>query len=155
MVLQLSKVIDPMMGQLKNVNGNNKWCWSNGRHGPRTGHYPPKWTQLQTTETRTKAKIMDFEFQLQCNNLWLRGFAGVKGNTELPIFIASWLTAALQLEYSVTPITEYAYGAEPSRKSVQKSPRDILVWFLHYRIKEKTLGMARSQGYIPCKDKKT
>lgn len=104
--------------------------------------------QMQAHQDWVTEKIINIENQMKKKNLKLRGFPeGSEENTELRIFISSWLVAQLQLEEGVAPLLDAAYRLGPMRKASNALPRDILIRCSDLRTKQK-MSFARSKGHL-------
>lgn len=105
--------------------------------------------QLQTQQDWATDKIIAIENQLKLKNLKLRGFPeGCEENTELRIFISTWLATLMQLEEGVAPLLDAAYRLGPTRRASNTFPRDILIRCSDLRTKQKIMSLTRTSGHL-------
>lgn len=98
--------------------------------------------QLQIHQDWATDKIIAIENRLKLKNLKLRGFPeGSEENTELRIFISTWLATQMQLEEGIAPLLDAAYGLGPTRRAANTLPRDILIRCSDLRTKQKIMTL--------------
>lgn len=64
------------------------------------------------------------------------------------IFVANWITSALQLEENIVPLIDAAHRLGPPRKAKNTTPRDILVRFADMRSRQRLLLEACTKDFL-------
>ncbi|KAL8221126.1 UNVERIFIED_CONTAM: hypothetical protein K2H54_059734 [Gekko kuhli] len=92
---------------------------------------------LQQAEEWSRSKIMLLENKLRDRNIKFRGLPEKsEGESQVKIFLATWLSTELSLEDGVAPLIDSAYRTGPLTKRNEKTPRDIIVTIPDSRTRE-------------------
>ncbi|KAL8219218.1 UNVERIFIED_CONTAM: hypothetical protein K2H54_013534 [Gekko kuhli] len=92
---------------------------------------------LQQAEEWSRSKIMILENKLRDHNVKFRGLPEKsEGESQVKIFLATWLSTELSLEDGVAPLIDSAYRTGPLTKRNEKTPRDIIATIPDSRTRE-------------------
>lgn len=104
--------------------------------------------QLERTAKMLGNKVQDQEDKGRCSNLRLVGLPEKTEGPDMCKFLERWLPMALDDTFTSAPIIERAHRVGPVNSNRSSTSRPIVMKFLNYKDREKTLGAARRQKEV-------
>lgn len=104
---------------------------------------------LQEAETKHSEQLAILSNRQRFFNLKFRGIKeSAETDTELNIYMSSWLASVLNLEGECAPLLTQSYRLGRANNPVRSLPRDIISTFADIRTKNRVVEEAKKKGYI-------
>ncbi len=104
--------------------------------------------QLEQTAKMLRNKVQDQEDRGRRSNLRLIGLPEKTEGSDMCNFLENWVPTALGDTFTSAPVIERAHRVGQVTSSRSSAPRPIIMKFLNYKDREKTLRAARSQKEV-------